>query len=368
MRDLRGKKVLFVRLSSLGDLILVLPTFHAIRERYPDAYIAWLVQDSLREVIEGTPGLNEVIPVKLISITDKYANWRRVLEGGVSLLKALSSTRRLFQERAFDVVLDFQGLWKSGLFVFLNRRAERYGFRNSREFSHLFLTHPIFVRDSGRHAIQNYLEFARYFGCKVDRISFPLHVPPEAQRRVDALLRQRGIGPKDPLAFICATARWQTKFWTQEGFAQVADSLQDLGFRVVLSGLPQERDYLEGMREKMRGEAVNVAGEVGIKDFFALLKRSKLYVGVDSGAMHVASALGVPVVALFGPSNPRWIGPYGERTEVVRVPLPCSPCNRRKCSDLRCMKEITPGMVLEAIDRVLRGSSRKASGRGAGSS
>jgi len=368
MRDLRGKKVLFVRLSSLGDLILVLPTFQAIRERYPDAYIAWLVQDSLREVIEGTPGLDEVIPVKLISVTDKYADWRRVLQGGISLLRALFHARRLFRERGFDVVLDFQGLWKSGLFVFLNRRAERYGFKNSRELSHLFLTHPIFIRDRSRHAIKNYLEFARHFGCEIDRVSFPLHVPPEAQRRVDVLLRQKGIGPMDPLAFICATARWQTKFWDQEGFAQVADGLWKLGFRVILSGLPQERGYLEGIREKMRGEGVNVAGEVGIKDFFALLQRSSLYVGVDSGAMHAASALGVPVVALFGPSNPLWIGPYGERTEVVRVPLPCSPCNKRKCSDLRCMRAITPEMVLEAVDRVLKGSSRKASGRGAGSS
>lgn len=359
MREsLSGKKVLIVRLSSLGDLILVLPTFKALRDRYPDAYIAWLVQDSLKELLEGTEGLDEIIPVRLLSMTDKYASPRRWFQGFRELLRGLLETAKVFRQRGFEVVLEFQGLMKSALFAFLNRRASRYGFRNARELSPLLLNRPIFIRDKGRHAVDNYLQFAAYFGCRTTEVSFPLYIPEEAQDRMDRLLASHGFKDGEPLIFICATARWQSKFWHQDGFARVADELiERYGARVLFSGLPAERAYLDGIRARMRHSAIVAAGLTGIKDFLALLRRCCLYVGVDSGAMHAARALGVPVVALFGPSDPRWIGPYGQRRGVVRLDLDCSPCNKRRCRSRACMLEIAPERVLEEVEVVLREAS-----------
>ena len=364
-RSLRGKRVLIVRLSSLGDLVLVLPTFWAIRKTYPDAHIAWLVQGSLRELLEGTEGLDEIIPVELVSVTDKYTSPRRWALGAWLWMRAVLELRRRFRYRAFDVVLEMQGLLKSALLAFLNPGGERYGFGNAREFSPLFLNRPVFHRDKTRHAVDNYLQFAAYFGCPTDRVEFPLYVPPKARQRMADFLASHGVKRGDFLVFLAATARWRTKFWHRDGFAKVADALVDrYGAKVVLSGLAAERPYLEGIREGMRHEAVVAAGFTGIKDFLALLERSQLYVGVDSGAMHAARALGVPVVALFGPSDPRWIGPYGQKGGVVRADVPCSPCNRRRCRQRTCMLEITPQMVLEEVERVMGGRFPSAEPRG----
>lgn len=351
--DLEGKRLLLIRLSSLGDLILVLPAFSALRKAYPGAKISWLVRADLAPVIEGTPGLDEVIPVKLLSLTDKYRSPRGLAKGMALWFKALAKVVREKGFRAYEVAVDFQGLFKSAVFAFLLGK-ERYGFRNAGELSSLFFNRRGLLRDKGRHAVENYLSVAKSLGAKGEEVGFPLFIPEASRRRMAEFLRSRGIDPGDFIVFMAPTARWETKFWSQEGFALVADHLcERYQAKVILSGLPQERSYLEGVAERMAHRALVAAGVTGIKDFFALLELSRLYVGVDSGAMHVARALGVPAVVVFGPSNPRWIGPYGQQKGVVRAKVPCSPCNRKRCKDMACMKRVTPEMVIEEVERVL---------------
>ncbi len=350
-KDLSDAKILFIRLSSLGDLILTLPTLKAIKDRYPHAHVTWLVQDALQDVLRGNPYLDEIIPVDLVSVTDKYATPKTWLRGGNRLFSNLRKAHHIFRKRKFDVVLEFQALFKSGIFASLNRGADRYGFKNARELSHLFLNHPIFVRDKSRHAVENYLDFARHFGCPTEAVEFPIYIPPEDERYIDQLLLQEGIKPGDFTVFVSATARWRSKFWDQEAFARVGDELVSrYGAKLLFSGLPSEVEYLNGIREMMHGDAVIMAGRTNIKQFLALIKRSHLFVGVDSGSMHAAAAFRVPTIALFGPSNPRWIGPYGQAQGIVKVDLPCAPCNRRECSDRSCMLGITPEMVLEKVE------------------
>lgn len=350
-RDLNDAQILFIRLSSLGDIILTLPTLKAIKDRYPRAHVTWLVQDAFQDVLSGNPYLDEILPVDLLSVTDKYATPQTWLRGGSRLFHNLGKAYRIFRKRKFDVVLEFQGLFKSGIFASLNRGAERYGFKNARELSHLFLNHPIFVRDKSRHAVENYLQFARYFGCSTEEVEFPIYIPPEDDRYIEQLLLQEGIRPGDFTVFVSATARWRSKFWDQGAFARLCDELvRRYGAKLIFSGLPSEADYLRGIREMMREDALIMAGRTSIKQFLALIKHSRLYVGVDSGSMHAAAAFGVPAIALFGPSNPNWIGPYGQEQGIVKVDLPCAPCNRRECSHRSCMLRITPEMVLEKVE------------------
>lgn len=350
-RDLNGARILFIRLSSLGDLILTLPTLKAIKNRYPQAHVTWLVQDSLQDVLSGNPYLDEILPVDLVSMTDKYATPQMWLRGGRRLFHNLVKANRIFRKRKFDVVLEFQALFKSGIFASLNRGAERYGFKNARELSHLFLNHPIFVRDKSRHAVENYLQFARHFGCPTEEVEFPIYIPTEDERYVEQLLLNKGIKREDFIVFVGATARWRSKFWDQEAFARLCDELvRRYGAKLIFSGLPSEAGYLQEIREQMREDALIMAGRTNIKQFLALIKRSRLYVGVDSGSMHAAAAFKVPTIALFGPSNPSWIGPYGQEQGIVKVDLPCAPCNKRDCSHRSCMLGITPEMVLEKVE------------------
>jgi heptosyltransferase-1 len=353
-RDLNGARILFIRLSSLGDLILTLPTLKAIKKRYPDARVTWLVQDSLQDVLSGNPYLDEILPLDLLSVTDKYATPQTWLRGGYRFFRNLGKAYRIFRKRKFDVVLEFQALFKSGIFASLNRGAERYGFKNARELSHLFLNHPIFVRDKSRHAVENYLQFARHFGCPIEEVEFPIYIPPEDERYIEQLLRREGIKPGDFTVFVSATARWRSKFWDQGAFARLCDELvRRYGAKLIFSGLPSEAGYLQGIREMMREDALIMAGRTTIKQFLALIKHSRLYVGVDSGSMHAAAAFRVPAIALFGPSNPRWIGPYGQEHGIVKVDLPCAPCNKRDCSHRSCMLRITPEMVLGKVEALM---------------
>jgi heptosyltransferase-1 len=352
-RDLNDAKILFIRLSSLGDLILTLPTLKAIKDRYPRAHITWLVQDALQDVLRGNPYLDEIIPVDLLSVTDKYATPTTWLRGGARFFRNLGKAYGIFRKRKFDIVLEFQALFKSGIFASLNRGAERYGFKNARELSHLFFNHPIFVRDKSRHAVENYLQFARHFGCSTERVEFPIAIPPEDERYIEKILLQEGIKPEDFTVFISATARWQSKFWEQSAFARLGDELvRRYGAKLILSGLPSEVEYLQEIRAMMHEDALIMAGRTTIKQFFALIKHSRLYVGVDSGSMHAAAAFGVPTVALFGPSNSIWIGPYGQAQGIVKVDVPCAPCNKRECSDRSCMLGITPELVLKKIEEI----------------
>jgi lipopolysaccharide heptosyltransferase II len=345
-------RFLLIRLSSLGDLILVLPAFWALRKALPHAHIAWLVRDDLKEVLEGTPGLDEIIPVRLPSFTDRYASFPKVLKGLTLWSRAIKEIG-LHYFRKFDIVIDFQGLFKSALFAFFLGK-ERYGFRNGHEFSFLFLNKAIFLRDKTSHAVDNYLQIASHFGgTKV--AEFPLFIPEGARAFCRAFLKENGIIEGDFLVFLSPTARWETKLWSVEGFAEVGDRIiEGFGAKIILSGLPKELGYLKGIKERMRNkDRVFLPPPTSIKQFFALLEASHVFLGVDSGAMHVARALGKPVVAIFGPSDPRWIGPYGQKGGVVRVNVDCSPCNKRRCEDLRCMREITPSMVYQEFERLL---------------
>ena len=353
-KDLNNSKILFIRLSSLGDLILTLPTLKAIKDRYPKAYIAWLVQSGLYDVLRGNPYLDEIIPVDILSVTDKYATPKTWLKGGIRLIRNLRKAHHIFQEKGFDIVLEFQALFKSGMFAVLNRKAERYGFKNSKELSHFFLNRAIFIRDKSRHAIDNYLQFARYFDCPTEEIGFPIYVPHEDEDYVDHLLSDEGVKPEDLTIFLCATARWRSKFWEREAFARLGDELvRRYGAKLIFSGLPSEIGYLHGIREMMREEAIIMAGRTNIKQFFALMKRCSFFIGVDSGAMHAAAAFGIPVISLFGPSNPHWIGPFGQEKGIIRVALQCAPCNKRDCRDRSCMRGISPEMVLEKVEELI---------------
>jgi len=192
-------RLALIRLSSLGDLVLVLPAFWALRKALPEAHIAWLVREDLKEVLEGTPGLDEIIPVRLPSFTDRYASLPKLLKGFTLWSKAIREIGFSYF-RKFDLVIDFQGLFKSAFFAFFLGK-ERYGFRNGRELSFLFLNKPIFTRDKTQHAVDNYLKIAAYFGG-IPTAEFPLFIPQEARSFCKAFFRENGVKEGDFLVFL----------------------------------------------------------------------------------------------------------------------------------------------------------------------
>jgi ADP-heptose:LPS heptosyltransferase len=185
-------------------------------------------------------------------------------------------------------------------------------------------------------------------------------VSSEAQRRIEEALVRRGIVRGEEVAVICPGARWSTKRWKEEGFAEVADAMSErYGYRILLLGDVNDRPTAERVRGLMKGEAVNLTGELSLKEFVAAIGRASVVVCNDSASLHIALAQGTPVVAVFGPTHPGlgFVGP-GERLHVVRVDVPCSPCSlygERPCRRERrmCMEGVTAGEVMERVHAVL---------------
>lgn len=335
--------LLIVKLSAVGDVIHTLPSLAALRRLYPEAHITWLVEEGASDLIAGHPYLDRV----LIS---KRKTWLKDLRRGRGVSRTLKEVKTFLEDlrdRPYDIVIDFHGLLKSAFLVFLSRGKRKLGYDSLQEMSGWFYNEKIF-EDMQKHAILRYLDFVAHLGANPENPEFVIPVSEENRARVDRLLGRHGIGPDDSFVAVNPVAYWDTKLWETEKFRELCRRMgEDLGTPVVLTGSRADgmlREISEG-----RPEAVNLAGETTLRDLAEIYGRARLVVTTDSGPMHLAAAMGTPAVALFGPTDPKRTGPFGENHVVIRKDLPCSPCLLKKCERKACMKEITVTEVLEAV-------------------
>ncbi|HJT75836.1 MAG TPA: glycosyltransferase family 9 protein, partial [Gemmataceae bacterium] len=230
-----------------------------------------------------------------------------------------------------------------------------HGWTGTREGAWLTYTHRIPIPTLDVHAVDRYLWLAPLLGLDDGPPDFSLPVPPEAEAHVEGLLRQAGAAGR-PLAVLVPGTLWQTKHWHVEGFAEVARHLARTGRAVVLAGTAKERPRCRHVASLCPG-VHDLSGQTTLSQLAALIRRADVCVTNDSGSMHLTVALGRPVVSVFGPTDPIWIGPYGRPGAVVRAGVPCAPCYLRKLRHCphghACMEQVTGAMVIECLERVL---------------
>lgn len=366
-QSLEVRRILLVKPSSLGDVIHALPTAGALRRRFPGARLAWLVEEGSADIVRAAPAVDEVV-------VSGRPRWLRALRAGCGAGEALGEFRALLRAlRAthYDLVIDLQGLFKSAVFVAATGAPLRVGLSNAREGSRHACTHVV-EAPPDEHAVERYLRVAWALGAADGPREFPLVVPLEADREVDGILAAVPTAPAGPphapLAVLHPAARWPTKHWTPAGFAAVGDALVDaVGAAVALSGAAADADMVEAVRARMRRPAANLAGRTSLPVLAALLRRACVMVTVDSGPMHLAAALGTPLVALFGPTAASRTGPYGAGPRrVLREPLPCAPCLARRCrvpDERLCMRGLDPQRVAaEAVALARAGPGARLAG------
>uniref|UniRef100_A0A7C5EM60 Lipopolysaccharide heptosyltransferase 1 n=1 Tax=Desulfobacca acetoxidans TaxID=60893 RepID=A0A7C5EM60_9BACT len=333
-------RLLLVKLSSLGDVIHALPTLEALRTLYPHGEITWLVEAGNAPLLERHPALDQVWPVPRL-------RWRGndFLEGMGSLLRIA----RHLRGQTFDLVIDLQGLLKSAVWVALAKSPRKLGFDRTRELSYLPLTEKLPPYDPEEHAVWRYLRVARHLGAPPATPRFRLgftfpenlsHLWPEREVR--------------PLAILHPGARWSSKLWPAASWARLAEWLaEERGFQVAVSGSAADRHLAEEIISRSQTPLLNLAGRTSLPELAALLKKARLAVTTDTGPMHLAVALGTPVVAIFGPTAPWRTGPFGQNHEVVRLSYPCSPCFKRRCPKPRCLTDLPPSSVRQAVEKLL---------------
>jgi lipopolysaccharide heptosyltransferase I len=346
-------RTLIIKPSSMGDVVQALPVLTALAEAAPRARVSWLVARPFAGLLEGHPRLAEVI------VFDRH-RFGRIARSFTTTLEFLRFLKGLRQRR-FTTVLDLQGLFRSGLFALSTGAPNRIGFAHARELAPLFYTAEVRVRDPEMHAVDRYLEMVRFLRLPPPEATDHLPVSAGARAAARGKLEEAGLAPGAAYAVVCAHARWETKQWPADRYARVVGRLaEETGARSVLVGSADAADDARAILEAANGDAadgpaLDLTGRTTLKELVAVIAEGRVMVTNDSGPMHVAAAVGTPVVALFGPTNPRRTGPAGRGHTVLAGRAPCSPCYRRRClyaggtEALRCLRNIGADEVAELV-------------------
>lgn len=344
--------ILIVKLSALGDVTHTLPALTTLRRAYPHARIAWLIEATAAPLVLGHPALDQVLVWPRRKFTDalRSGHWLRAGRLLRDFVRELRAVR-------YDLVLDFQALLKSAVWVALARGARKVGFGRGMarsEGSYLFLNERIPAVSMEIHALDRGLMLLEALGVPRGPVVYDLPITAEARQHAEQLLGSAGLGPRDRFVALHPMTRWPTKQWLPERFAAVADALRDHGCPVVITGSAEDRPAIDLLVSRMRGPAVRLDGRLDLKSLAAVFQRAAVLVSTDTGPMHIAAAVHTPVVAVFGPTAPNRTGPYGTCHRVVRSGVACSPCFSRRCrtsvaEELACMRRIEADEVTRAV-------------------
>jgi lipopolysaccharide heptosyltransferase II len=345
--------ILLIRPDHLGDLLFTTPALRALREAFPQAHITGLVGPWAEAVVASNPCLDEVLLCPFPGFN------RQPKKSVIEPYVVLARYARLLREKEFDlaVVLRFDHWW-GALLAYLARIPRRAGYDIAEVKP--FLTDAVpYV--PGRHEVEQNLTLVEAVGGQPDGQpgrGFPLEFPLGAQDREFAAryLAEQGVGDDDALVCIHPGAGAPVKLWRNEGWAQVADALvEGYGAKVVLTGSASEAPLVQAIAERMASQPLVAAGQTTLGQLAALLARCHLVLGVDSGPLHLAVAVGTPTVHLYGPVDSRTFGPWGDpaRHIVLTSGMDCIPCNRLdyrvdELEDHRCVWDISEAQVLGA--------------------
>jgi heptosyltransferase I len=326
-------RILVIKLSSLGDLFHALPAVHNLKTAL-NASVDWVTQEEYVDLVKCFTPVDRVIPFHRKTFFRSFASFMREL--------------RAFE---YDYIVDLQGLLKSAVVAGLARGKTRIGPSFSREGARLFYSAVAGKRDKSRHAVDENLDVVRYLGLGVTPHEFPVKFP------------AAGLTEKRPRIAILPVSRWQTKTWPADRFAEVAKILgKKTNATFFLLGGAGERDVCDRIASILGSAAVNMAGKTSMSETGGLLKEMDMLISNDSGPVHMAAAVGTPVLAIFGPTESLRTGPFGGKHCVVRTALPCQPCFSRVCryDTVRCMEQLTVEAVSVAALDVLEGRGKSS--------
>ncbi|MGD0231700.1 MAG: glycosyltransferase family 9 protein [Syntrophorhabdales bacterium] len=347
--------ILVIRLSSLGDVLLTMPAVAAIKAAAPETAVTWLVEGSPAELLRHQGFIDRVIEFPRRTIAGD-------LRGGrvLGALRSCAAFRMMLREEAYDLVVDFHGIMKSALLAKAARSKKRIGFDRSvaKEASWLVYDEKRSGVEKRLHKTARNLLLASSLGVR-DIPEIDLAVPADAAAYIDDFLARRRITrPVFAVNPFCSKGS-EFKRWDIARYGEVARRVGDAtGATMLILWGPGEEEEARRLAEAAGGRAL-LACATTVPQLLALLKRTDLYIGGDSGVMHLAAFARVPVVAIFGPTDHLVNGPYGNGHTVVRKELPCSPCRDKECGRRECLRSIT---VDEVCREVLAAWSR-AGGR-----
>ncbi|MHC4182363.1 MAG: glycosyltransferase family 9 protein [Planctomycetota bacterium] len=349
----KPEKILIVRLSAIGDVVHVLPALRSLRSNFPDSKITWLVEDKASDILAGHPDIDEVI-------TFPRKKWQRnilKISKITNILSEIFSFYKKLRKDYYDIVIDFQGNLKSGVMTLMTGSENRIGFERGycKEFNYLFTTHRIRPPRKRMHKIDKNL--ALLSGLDIET-SFHRPELPVSRADEEYISRFLDTSINDSLPMIivhpCTSKFGSYKQWPVSNYALLADRvLESYEANVIFSWGHGEVDAVNEIVTSMKHKALVACETKSIKQLIELMRRADLFIGGDTGPLHIASILGIPTVGIYGPKDPVIYGPYHGKAVVVRKELWCSPCKKRTCSDPECMTSLLPEDVFHAVNKLM---------------
>ncbi len=348
---LPGQKggVLLIQLGDIGDVVLTMPAISTLRRHFPDNELIVCVREHARELAEDCPWTDGVV-----SVDKQRRKLRHELAYQVRFLSDLRKPR-------FSLAIDLRTGSRGAVAAFLSGARYRIGrfsdggpwWRNSL-FTHLVRPENEMLQ----YAPEHHLNIIAPFGFHTDDCIPALTVPQPRKKAAQAVLREAGIPDRTPIVAVHPFSLWQYKEWQPSEWISLIHHLTEKrGFSAVVTGSPAERVRAEELTEGFKGRAFNLAGKTSIGELPAILQLCDLFVGVDTAALHIAGAVGVPTVGIFGPSSPVSWAPRGERHCVVTKGMSCQPCRQKGCQGTeksRCLDELKAEEVISVVETRLQ--------------
>ena len=332
------RNILIIKLRYIGDVLLATPTIRAIKAARSDAQVTMMVNRGTEEVLRGNPDLDEIMVLDRVSLA---AQWRLIAK---------------LRRRRFDTVIDLTDGDRSAFLSWISGASVRIGFNDEHRWRGKCYTEVVRSVPGVRHRIDRDLAALKLMGIHASEGPPRLWLTGEDKEHANQLLERLGIRRDRPIIIIQPGARYWFKAWPHERFAELADRLaSDYGCQVLIGGTREEEVLAQRIHEAAKSRPISMAGQATLKQFAAIAKCAALFVGNDSGAMHIAAAVGTPLVALFGPSNPDEWGPCGDHVKVLYKGLDCRACFHPTCErgELNCMKQLSVQEVCDAAVQLL---------------
>jgi heptosyltransferase-2 len=332
-------RILIRATNWIGDVIMTLPALEAIRVSFPNSTLVVLARPWVIPLFKNHPMVDEVISLE---------KGRGPFSGLTAILNAALRIRR----QRFDLAILFQNAFEAALIAYLGGIRYRVGYDTDQR--RLLLSHPVIRGENIMHVhqVEYYLSLLRAIGCDAKIKDPELFVSSRQEEKVRPMLSGNGIGQKDFLLGLSPGATFgPAKRWPPERFANIGDMAVDRwGAKVMIFGSREEKEICAKVSIGMRHPSIDLCGRTELEELMALIKRCDLFISNDSGLMHMASSLKVPLVAIFGSTDPVATGPRGPKARVIRHQVDCAPCMKPECpKDFRCMLNIKPEDVWEIM-------------------
>lgn len=340
------RNILLLQLGDIGDVVLSFPAIRALHENFPQANVVVAVREKAKELIEDYKWAADVI-----SINEEKRTWIEELK----YQKRFLSRLRGFH---FDLAIDMRTGDREAVLAFFSGARQKVGFfandgklwRN-RVFTHLSTDEP----KPGRNIAQYYLGLLEAYNIKTDHIQPEHDVPEDRYKRAKVLLKNEGVPSDRPIIAVQPFSLWKYKEWGADKYFQLINRLiSEYNVSIIITGSLDERRRAGEIIKKYPRNTYNLAGKTSIGILAAVFKRCRLFIGVDSAGVHIAAAVGLPTVSIFGPSSSSGWAPRGLKHCIVQKDLPCVPCCKKGCDNSeysRCLEELT----LEEVMFVVKG-------------